>query len=1097
MQTYLSKFSVVKALVLASSLSLALTSCQDEEFGYDISDVRESVYARNFTELFGEVDPNHTWNMAQCAHVNINVSGATGYQVRILTEVPTNRETILLYAGVMTSDNLEVDVDVVRGSQYLYVELSSGFGVTLVDGYYPIAEDGTVMVNRTTTRMAGDVAPAVKLYEYDIKRISRIWNPGSENDKKYWDWGFQPNVTFPVKGDVNTIPEDWYVSFPTANGNEERSGDNGGSGWVSASRLLSIGSKSKAFNNSSTQPTVALYLRGDKNVTNGQVLATAQYLGRNGKYVFIPSGPTKIHIPLARWQHAQDSENQEVLQVTAIRVDDKGVEHIDSDSYGRADDTFYSIPATANNVGQDVTFSDKTLIFNAEGGYYYFKLQLHSKRADKGIICGGIQVEPIANRDEKNSTTPPYRPNLDKDHPYVYTDGSGFSHYVEHITGGYIGYHDVLGGTVNRYKTPYLKYLNGGTPRWNAKKTTFKYDTYDVNQMFDTNGVPQIGIGSFGPFYIIDDNSTDKDRIVDHYERMKYRDLFPLFGLYKDSKSGTYKKGPFREGENHIDPYFTQPGHHTATTGLEMSLEPSIVTLGHATDENGVAHDGSVMLKMVGMGTNWSNAFGYFYYPSRLEGELMTGGTLDFNRIPKIIIRHNMQQALDKHADQPSSGGYDGSGDIPYYGLQNFQFSRYIDACYMLGLYNPTDEAWLRNDSNLPNPYSAKELYDKFKDSQYRDKIANAGFEAPVFKLPFYGWQQNSDGKYVPTGTPTYDWGTEEYVIGFFGIREDDNTACELARIYTSSASVQLNQFNDMPRCSTFSYKGKNYIGIEDEIDYDNNDLLFEIQGVKPTTPDITPPDDVTPLSSVQRWVVACEDLGGSWDYDFNDLVWEVSKEIVPRKENSGWVTDTKISWRPLAAGGTLEAIVQYNDNSGLDASEATTGWRDLGEIHNLVKRTPEKSNGSYQTPTNKQLNVTPGVNPTQNECGDEEELIKLTNDAGNNWTMANVLTHFRVKVVYPDGKSYIVRNVGKNLQGQSDHKHDGNHDYPTDSKVPQFILLPRGWRWPAEAVCIDNAYPSFTDWTKSQGNYPNWVNDWNNAHGNGDGAVIINPFRD
>lgn len=105
MQTYLSNRSVVKALVLASSLSLALTSCQDEEFGYDISDIRNAKYAKDFVATFGDVDPNHTWNTATRASITVDINFDDIYTVKVYTANPRYPENNAYLVGQF--DNVE------------------------------------------------------------------------------------------------------------------------------------------------------------------------------------------------------------------------------------------------------------------------------------------------------------------------------------------------------------------------------------------------------------------------------------------------------------------------------------------------------------------------------------------------------------------------------------------------------------------------------------------------------------------------------------------------------------------------------------------------------------------------------------------------------------------------------------------------------------------------------------------------------------------------------------------------------------------------------------------------------------------------------
>lgn len=105
------------------------------------------------------------------------------------------------------------------------------------------------------------------------------------------------------------------------------------------------------------------------------------------------------------------------------------------------------------------------------------------------------------------------------------------------------------------------------------------------------------------------------------------------------------------------------------------------------------------------------------------------------------------------------------------------------------------------------------------------------------------------------------------------------------------------------------------YIGLEDAVngDFDCNDIIFCIPG-QANIPDVTDPDVNKPEETPMTWTVACEDLGSTGDYDFNDIVFGVTHV-------SG---ETTATFTPYAAGGTLAATIGY-------------GTVEIGEIHALL----------------------------------------------------------------------------------------------------------------------------------------------------------------
>lgn len=1011
--------SAIKVLSLTASLPIILTSCQDEDFGYDIADVRQSVYARNFEEQFGAIDPNHNWSMAQNVKVNLLVPNAAGYRLRILTEAPTNRESIILYQGQMQGDQLTVNVDVIRGTRNLYVELKSELGTYLVDGYYNINNEGIVEVNKMAGTRADASAPGCNIYQTTLTRWRREWFDEKMTGDYRWDKGF---VSYEDHLTTSSV-SGWDLD-----NNNTKSIDLSSGSHVTIYGVQKELKKSILFKNSNS-PKTATYTAGLK----------------------FPVAQAYLHIPLAVFSGNTDAKFDVVL------VDEQGTEIASKKDF------------TVNNLytGYTISFQDVTLHALDLKADKTYKLKITLKGNNQHMaVCGGFYVE------------------------------TGWSYYTyqEEVTNGQIRYTDVRGGGVNINNSQ--TYNGNTTYRNNYNNTHYNYRTYDVTKMTGKGE----GLGFMGPFYIIGDGTGSS--VLAGTEKIKYRDQFPLYGLYKSTVNKAWKGSPFREGDNHIDPFFSD-GNHTATD-FEMQKDAQITTLGpiHSAEVN---YDGSVSIKLVGIGTGHKNDVGYFYYPKSEESSLMRTmpngeKALDFNKVPKVIIRKNMQEAIST-ADQPQRF-VEGDATMGNYGLSAVQFSRYVDGCTALSMTDTEFDGLLASGEfkrYASDEYGVKTFIDYFNTPGNESKktvAKDASFDAPIYKLPYYGWQ-TTEGKYLPTGTATYEW-PKDMVIGFFGIRTSSETAAELSRIYTSSASVERNYFNDLPRGSAFSYKGKNYIGLEDEWDYDNNDFLFEIMGVQSVDPDITPEDDIVDTKTTQDWLIACEDLGGVWDYDFNDLVWAVTKEVnttttIKYDGTSTEVGTTDIYFTPLAAGGTLDARVEYNTSIALGPGEDgwdESAWISLGEIHQMVTRNPE-------APTNVQVNVDPSDtwNITKDRIG---QRIKLgttipTNDQAI--TIESILSHFRIRVKHNDGE-YVVANVKDSRPGGSDHNHEhgGSLNYGNGkSHAPQFILLPKGWAWPAEAVCITDVY-GLQNWFQNQ-NDTNWLDTWRNTNNGKTGKYIVSPI--
>lgn len=137
---------------------------------------------------------------------------------------------------------------------------------------------------------------------------------------------------------------------------------------------------------------------------------------------------------------------------------------------------------------------------------------------------------------------------------------------------------------------------------------------------------------------------------------------------------------------------------------------------------------------------------------------------------------------------------------------------------------------------------------------------------------------------------------------------------------------------------SAFDVDGLHYLGFEDwpnapwnNSDFDLNDMIFAFDGCKPTVI-VEEPDKA-------EWLLVCEDLGSSFDTDYNDVVFKV--EHVSGREYANVTA--------MAAGGTLASYICFCDPT--DSPTASHDDIVVGEIHQMFDAAPEES-GAY-TPIN------------------------------------------------------------------------------------------------------------------------------------------------
>lgn len=164
------------------------------------------------------------------------------------------------------------------------------------------------------------------------------------------------------------------------------------------------------------------------------------------------------------------------------------------------------------------------------------------------------------------------------------------------------------------------------------------------------------------------------------------------------------------------------------------------------------------------------------------------------------------------------------------------------------------------------------------------------------------------------------------------------------------------------------------------------------------------------------KWALACEDMGTTGDFDFNDVVFTVS-HVEGQKE---------MTVMALAAGGTLDSEVYYDKNGDDNLTEDER----IEEIHKMLQVDPGKITNTYNSKEATSL------------------LYKIP--VGENFFLNSELKNFCVKTTDPYGKGERVMKL------------------PKPGKTPRVICVPSSWAWPKEKVNIIDAYPAFKEWSQN-----------------------------
>lgn len=332
--------------------------------------------------------------------------------------------------------------------------------------------------------------------------------------------------------------------------------------------------------------------------------------------------------------------------------------------------------------------------------------------------------------------------------------------------------------------------------------------------------------------------------------------------------------------------------------------------------------------------------------------------------------------------------------------------------------------------------------YNKDSNNKTCTKQVDKQVTCPVDHYEFPSYQIE-----VPVGMK---WGL------YLETYQNQSNSKPLIRWYSNA---QYNP-NNASAAASFEFGGINYVSFEDapnpyncsntsntgtcqscqtyngqhfgHYDHDMNDIVLAI------TPH--------PIESTYKSIsyrVMCEDLGGTFDWDFNDLVLDVVYEEGTQKGAKAKTTITV-----QAVGGTLPIELLYNNASIPGVGELHTWFDQTADLDGMFKPI-NVSNGETKTPK-----------------------------------VAYTIEHDWVKM---DG-TYDVREIVQDISVKV-------ANYTTvafpDSKggdVPQCFMCPINVHWSDELINISDTYSDFPGWVASQGNNPTW---WNSGFNTGTQEVV------
>ena len=209
----------------------------------------------------------------------------------------------------------------------------------------------------------------------------------------------------------------------------------------------------------------------------------------------------------------------------------------------------------------------------------------------------------------------------------------------------------------------------------------------------------------------------------------------------------------------------------------------------------------------------------------------------------------------------------------------------------------------------------------------------------------------------------------------------------------------------------------------------------------------IIPGNGTTTKTVTHKRRVMCEDLGSTFDFDFNDLVFDV---VYSRQEQ----LNASNEWKPVNSDGLWDVTVTLQASGGTLPIYIKDFEGNKYNVHELFGCT--QSSGGLYSPVN----------------------------VGTNYTHAPVTLNFgRTASTNPEDIAILV--YSKDAERSATHElalpNPSGSQFLGTSIAPQKICVPTYVRWTKEYQQIEWAYPNFASWVQKEGGTAGFghENDW------------------
>lgn len=268
-------------------------------------------------------------------------------------------------------------------------------------------------------------------------------------------------------------------------------------------------------------------------------------------------------------------------------------------------------------------------------------------------------------------------------------------------------------------------------------------------------------------------------------------------------------------------------------------------------------------------------------------------------------------------------------------------------------------------------------------------------------------------------------------------------------------------------------------LGFEDwpnqDSDVDLNDVVFFIDDQNSPLK-VQEEDDPDPEPESYQWIIAAEDLGGSYDWDFNDVVAGVSIQAMKEGEKEF----SKVTVTPLASGGTLPVYFMYSGKivdpkTGDPIANSDSDYVIGGEFHSLFGR----DFGSFiNASKDEHIKAEPIIfyTPAGHSLASSGHVHYDGTNMGGFWVLASEMNS---PLDLNPANNYGLISIAPGTTTGFNKITNSKPIASEDLTAPQIICVETDWAWPLEEKNIKKAYPEFETWVGDE-SHRTWINNKN-----------------